>query len=187
MAGYLKSSELVEKKHPIVPNTKEQLKYCKTNILCQVSYLPAKSFPIKTTISAPGGFVSKGLLCLDEYFKKDFVGYRENVEAVLGNKNLTLWLEYFAGAVVTQLEKTLTEVLSEKYSLDVTRNFFELNDRQKEIMSILDQPNVVISNKKVQKMFKVSQITASRDLSRLSTLGLLFTHGKGRSVYYTKI
>ncbi len=133
------------------------------------------------------GYDFKGLLCLDEYFKRDLVGYRENVEAVLRNNNLTLWLEYFAGAVVAQLEKALTEVLSEKYSLDLQKNFFELNDRQKEIMSLLDQPSVVISNKKVQKMFKVSQITASRDLSRLSTLGLLFTHGKGRSVYYTKI
>jgi len=36
-------------------------------------------------------------------------------------------------------------------------------------------------------MFKVSQITASRDLSKLGALGLLFIHGKGRSVYYTKI
>ncbi len=46
---------------------------------------------------------------------------------------------------------------------------------------------MTITNKKVQKLFKVSQITASRDLAKLASVGLLFTHGKGRSVYYTKV
>lgn len=132
------------------------------------------------------GYDFRGQLFLDEYFKKDLVSYRENTDKVLSGANMTLWLEYFAQAVVNQLEKALTDVLQGKYSLDVEKNLFELNDRQKEILSLLDQPNVTITNKKAQKMFKVSQITASRDLTRLATLGLLFDHGKGRSVYYTK-
>ncbi len=133
------------------------------------------------------GYDFRGFLCIDEYFKRDLTSYQEKIQAISGSGNLTLWIEYFAKGVVNQLEKALNDLLTEKYSNDLQKNFFELNDRQKEIMSLLDQPNAVISNKKVQKMFKVSQITASRDLSRLSTLGLLFTHGKGRSVYYTKI
>lgn len=133
------------------------------------------------------GYDFKGFLCLDEYFKRDLIGYRENIEAATQRNNLTLWLEYFAKGVASQLDKALGDILTEKYSTDIQKNFFELNDRQKEILSILAEPNVVISNKKVQKMFKVSQITASRDLAKLATLGLLFTYGKGRSVYYAKI
>lgn len=133
------------------------------------------------------GYDFRGLLCIDEYFKKDLVGYEENVQRVMQGANLSLWIEYFVKGVENQLEKALTEALQEKYSMDFDKNLFDLNDRQKEILSILDQPNMTITNKKAQKMFKVSQITASRDLSRLATLGLLYAHGKGRSVYYSKI
>lgn len=132
------------------------------------------------------GYDFRGLLCFEEYFKKDFITYKENVERVSSGTNMTFWLEYFAKAIEEQLEKTLTDILQEKYSADIDKSLFELNDRQKEILSILEQPNVTISNKKVQQLFKVSQITASRDLSRLLTLGLLYAHGKGRSLYYTK-
>jgi len=133
------------------------------------------------------GYDFRGLLCLDEYLKRDIVSYESNIKAVSDGGSLTLWIEYFTKGIIVQLEKALTDILSEKYSPDLKKDFFELNDRQKEILSILGQPGTNISNKKVQKMFKVSQITASRDLSKLGALGLLFIHGKGRSVYYTKI
>jgi len=61
-----------------------------------------------------------------------------------------------------------------------------LNDRQNKILERLENPNLKITNKDVQKMFGVSQITASRDLSKMANLGILLPHGKGRSVFYTK-
>lgn len=69
----------------------------------------------------------------------------------------------------------------------MAEGFFELNDRQKSILNMLDQPTASITNRLTQKAYKVSQITASRDLAKLTTLGFLFSHGKGRSVYYTRV
>ena len=57
--------------------------------------------------------------------------------------------------------------------LGISSSFWDLNERQKVILGILDQPGVSITNKTVQKRFKISQITASRDLSKLAILGLL--------------
>ncbi len=69
----------------------------------------------------------------------------------------------------------------------MAQSYFELNDRQTSILNMLDLPQGSITNRKIQKAYKVSQITASRDLAKLTTLGFLFSHGKGRSVYYTKV
>ncbi len=74
----------------------------------------------------------------------------------------------------------------ESSTINKADSFFDLNERQKEIISLVDKPNSKISNKHVQKIFNVSQITASRDLAKLASLGLLFAISKGRSTFYTK-
>ena len=63
----------------------------------------------------------------------------------------------------------------------------ELNERQKVIMTLLDDPQAIITNRTIQKIFHVSAITSSRDLAKLTMLGLLIQQGKGRSVRYTRI
>lgn len=124
------------------------------------------------------GYDFRGLLVLEQCWHPDLIIYRTN---------LTPLLEEFSKLFANQLEKTAN------FDLDATElgalppSFWELNDRQKGILTYLEQPNLTITNKKVQKLFKVSQITASRDLTKLANLGLLFVHGKGRSVFYTKV
>ncbi len=126
------------------------------------------------------GFDFRGLLVLEEYFRRDLVSFQQKT-------NLTLWLEYFAKGVATQLEKALEDIALSRSKTDLPASFWNLKDRQKEILTIMGQPGITITNKKVQKQFRVSQITASRDLSRLAQLGLIFARGKGRSIYYTKV
>jgi len=133
------------------------------------------------------GFDFRGLLVLEEYFRRDLAAFQETTENVSKSQNLTLWLEYFTKGVAAQLEKALEDIASGRSKTDLPTSFWNLNDRQKEILTILDQPDATITNKKVQKQCKVSQITASRDLSRLADLGLVFARGKGRSIYYTKV
>ncbi len=133
------------------------------------------------------GFDFRGLLVLEEYFRRDLAAFREATESVSKSQNLTLWLEYFAKGMVTQLEKAQEDLALQRSHLELPASFWVLNDRQKEILTILDQPDSTITNKKVQKQFRVSQITASRDLSQLADLGLIFARGKGRSIYYTKV
>ena len=87
--------------------------------------------------------------------------------------------------MLTQLEKvTYSNLSSEDY---LPNSFWQLNDRQKSILGFLENPDATITNKRVRSLFKISQITASRDLTKLANLGLLFAHGKGRSVFYTKV
>ncbi len=133
------------------------------------------------------GFYCRGFLVLDEYFKRNLIDYQQTLKQATQKDTLTLWLEYFAKGVTMQLEKVLEDITTSKARMEISSLTFRLNERQKEILTFLENPDVSITNRQVQKLFKISQITASRDLAKLASLGLLFTHGKGRSVYYTKI
>lgn len=132
------------------------------------------------------GYDCRGMLALEEYFRRDLAALKSHTDHALKTGSLTGWIEYFAKGLQTQLEKAAQKVLSPRFDLALSTSFWEINERQKEILSLLEEPGQAITNKKAQKIFKVSQITASRDLAKLATLGLLFPHGKGRSVYYTR-
>lgn len=133
------------------------------------------------------GYDFRKMVVLEEYWRKDLVGLRQAVQGSVISSNLTVWLEYFSTAVATQINAALTNVTKEKFATDLPASVFKLNNRQKGILDMLEEPGTKISNKSIQKKFKVSQITASRDLSKLVKLELLFSHGKGRSTYYTKV
>lgn len=133
------------------------------------------------------GYDFREMFVLDEYFKKDLSGLNVAVQSIDKNKNLTLWLEYFLDCCLTQLEKAYQLASEHRFSTDIANTFFKLNNRQKLIYEMFDEPEIKITNKMVQKRFKVSQITSSRDLAKLTSLNLIFSHGKGRSTFYTKV
>ncbi len=132
------------------------------------------------------GFDCRGLLVLEEYYRKDIVGLKEAIRKVDEDKNLTAWLEYFAKGIVVQLQKAFEEIESPKFKTDLSASFWKLNSRQKLVLNHLENPELKITNKDVQKMFNVAQITASRYLSKLASLNLILSHGKGRSIFYTR-
>lgn len=132
------------------------------------------------------GYDFRGMLVLDEYWRKDIASLDVIKETVLTSNSLNIWLEYFSQGMVTQLEKTLQKIQALAFQTE-RDGHWELSDRQRNIISVLEFPHATITNKKVQKHFKVSQITASRDLARLTVLGLVVPHGKGRSTYYTRV
>ncbi len=115
-------------------------------------------------------------------------GYRENLARAQNSIGLTLWLEYFASCMLKQVD-SLAQSLDKPKSqtLDLRKSFWELNERQILILNYLDSPQTTITNRQIQKRYKTSQITASRDLAKLTSLGYLFSHGKGRSVSYTRV
>lgn len=133
------------------------------------------------------GFDIRGMLTLEEFFRNDLVAFRMAKESVAKNGNLTIWLEYYAYAAAIQLKKALDTIEEKKFKNTPPKTFWRLNERQKKILTSLENPEAKITNKDVQQEFGVSQITASRDLSHLSTLGLIFSRGRGRSVFYTKV
>jgi len=132
------------------------------------------------------GYDFRGFLVLDEYLRKDLFSLKEAIESVGRNKHLTLWLEYFTNGILTQLRSAYKIASSSKFQTDLPAAFWKLNDRQIDILNSLEQPGAKVTNKKVQGKYKVSQITASRDLSKMVKLGFLFSHGKGRAAYYTR-
>ncbi len=133
------------------------------------------------------GFDFRGLLVLEEEWVNDRIFYLKYLENAVRDINHNKWIFYFMSTVSQNLEKVIDRISKSSVLNDLSPSFFELNDRQKRILSLLDNPQEKMTNQKVQKFFEISQITASRDLSRLSVLGLIYPHGKGRSVYYTKI
>lgn len=133
------------------------------------------------------GYDFKGFLAYEAAWMEDANNFKENYERAHNAANLTLWLEYFASCVFRQAEQISQSLIKPKAQiLDIHKSFWQLNERQKSVLGFLDLPQATITNRQIQKRFKTSQITASRDLARLTNLGFLFSHGKGRSVYYTR-
>ena len=132
-------------------------------------------------------FDLRQLIVLEEFYREDIIGYQRAIEAATKSHNLTFWLEYFAEGVMVQAQKALEKIEEKDIKATYPVSFFRLNQRQKKILSILEKPGLIITNKNVQEIFSVSQITASRDLSKLASLGLIIAHGKGRGAYYTRI
>ena len=148
----------------------------------QIAHLAADLFLYKY------GYEFRGFLAYEAAWMEDADSFKENHERALNAVSLTLWLEYFAQNVVKQLEAIIQSINNSKSEvIDLKKSFWQLNDRQKSVLNYLDLPQATVTNRQIQKKYKISQITASRDLARLTTLGLLLSHGKGRSVYYTKI
>ncbi len=134
------------------------------------------------------GYDFRGFLSYETEWAEESDKFKENYERALNTTNLTLWLEYFAACILKQADSLAQSLDKPKVqTLDLRKSFWELNERQKSILSYLDSPQTTITNRQIQKRFETSQITASRDLAKLTSLGHLFSHGKGRSVYYTKI
>lgn len=132
------------------------------------------------------GWDFRGFLAYEAQWTQDEKNYQANCERAKNSVSLTLWLEYFANCVLKQAE-SISLALTNPKPAELKESFWELNERQKSILDNLASPQVTITNRQIKKKYKISQITASRDLAKMANLGLLLSHGKGRSVYYTRI
>jgi len=136
-------------------------------------------------ILARYGYDFRGLLVLEDYYRDDLISLKEATNSIEKYKNATFWLEYFTNGIYVNMEKLLKSIKDRENS--PVSPHWKLNHRQQTILEKLENPNQKITNKDVQKYCSVSQITASRDLSKMTNLGILLPHGKGRSVFYTKV
>ena len=130
------------------------------------------------------GYDFRRIVAYEEYFLKDRDSFQETISLAIKKQNLTQWLEYFTSGLIKQLENTINEIKLKKIDRSTT---FHLNERQKQILFLFEEPNKKITNKIVMKEFKISPVTAARDLSKLANLNLILMVGKGRSTYYLKV
>ena len=134
------------------------------------------------------GYDLRRLPVYEEQYILDLTNYKNMILQSNRLDNVTPWLEYVCGRANIAVQKTVQNVQQEKNNYSRTSNvLFILADRQKLIMNIFNAPGIKVSNRMIQKKFKVSQITASRDLAKLADSGLIFALGKGRSTYYTRV
>jgi len=172
------------KEHPIIQAGVAQIQIIKISPFEYANRRVARLFTYLMLYK--NGFDCRDLLVLEQYYRSDVVGLKEALASVDIQQNLTFWLEYFTKGVVVQLEKALEDIQQQKFKTDLPPSFWRLNEKQKQILQYLEDPQQKITNQQVQQMFKVSQITASRYLAKLASLGLILAHGKGRATFYTK-
>jgi len=132
------------------------------------------------------GMDCRGLLVLEKLWSQERKLFNGYYATAIAKPNVTSWLEYFVKTVCAQLEMTYQSFIQSQTKRE-EKKIGELNERQKVIMTLLDDPQAIITNRTIQKIFHISPITASRDLTKLTMLGLLIQQGKGRSVRYTRI
>lgn len=131
-----------------------------------------------------GGMDFRGLLVLEKKWAEKQNEYSAFYTNAIHRSHITGWLEYYAETIRDNL-LMVWDNLQKPVGIP-PESVINLNDRQKKILRLMDTPDKMITNRDVQKIFKISQITASRDLAKLAAWGFLFAHGKGRSVKYTK-
>lgn len=130
-----------------------------------------------------GGFDLKRMLAMEEFWQADKLNYLATLQNASKLGQITLWLEYYCEAVETQMTTLLKSLTQLPASLPT--NYFKLSDRQKQILSQLQIPGSQVTNRQIQALFKVTQVTASRDLAKLASLNLILSHAAGRSTSYS--
>jgi hypothetical protein len=133
------------------------------------------------------GYDIRGWVTPERVWQTDAATYDRLIATYRRDQTLTGWIDYIAQSMQTNLETLLSDITQSRFHIEYPPSFWTLSDRQKDILSLMDTPGAAITNRQVHTRFKVSPITASRDLAKLTSLGLLYPHGKGRAVYYTKI
>lgn len=130
------------------------------------------------------GFDFRELHNIEEYFSSDLINFNRLIEESLKTYQLSKFIEYFVQAFAIAAERAAATLKEEGKKLIPAAS--SLTERQEKILLLFDIPDAKITNRTVQKTFGISQITASRDLAKLATLGLIYQKGRGRSIYYTK-
>jgi hypothetical protein len=133
------------------------------------------------------GYDLRGFVSVIPGWTDDMATFNETVAEAKSSGNFSSFIDFAVQKFVGELEELKKDLTSDQIRFAVPASLVTLTERQKDILSLLDDPAASITNRAIQKRFDVSQITASRELSKLASLGLLYPHGKGRSVSYTKV
>jgi len=140
---------------------------------------------LATLILYKGGYETKKLFSLEEYYDKDLEKYYYSIQFVRDNNyDLTSWLEYFIKGIALEFERiekeikkiSVVEKLPKKEQL-------ELNSRQINALNYVEKHGK-ITNRDYRQLNDVSNFTAFEDIVDMSDKKILKKKGKGRAVYY---
>lgn len=132
------------------------------------------------------GFDTKQFFCLDDYYDSDRPAYYKTLQSVnQSTLDLTRWLEYFVEGVNISVEAVKERVirLSSERLRRTKKGQIALTARQMRIVEFINQ-NGKITNRDMQKMFKISDRAVLKEIKKLVDLKVVKPDGKGRSLYY---
>lgn len=144
----------------------------------------ALAFVVSLIYLARRGYDPNWMVCIDQFWPSNQESYRKILSQSKNVASITPWLEFYSQGALHQFGLTHRKVSHP--SAETGRGIWTLSDREKMILNLLEKLGTSITNRHVQKHFKISQVTASRDLAKLASLNLIYPHGHGRSVYYTR-
>lgn len=134
-----------------------------------------------------GGWDVRGMIVPDATLRANLHAYETALEESLSRGNATPFLNLYTQAVRDNLTAILDRMKKNTLANPLPPSTGVLSARQRDILLYLSNPDASITNRIVQKKYGVSQITASRDLSGLLSLGFCVARGKGRSVRYSRM
>jgi hypothetical protein len=142
------------------------------------------------------GMTGGSAILLEEVWSEDYSAYQYAYKTALERENATVWIEYFLKSYIEASRRVLLKLETGDSKLDPSSSSFKFQDssfrdslteRQKAILAMFVSKSREVTNKNVQRSCKVSQLTASRELSGLVRTGHIKIHGRGRATYYTRI
>lgn len=136
-------------------------------------------------IMAASGYDVRTMLALESQLFADRKAYDHALSSVSSYGQMTIWLEYSTACISEAYKALENRVLTAHSAPEKRSSISLLTERQKQILILLDSYGSKITNREVQRRFRISQITASRDLSKLVSHGYLTRRGNGRSISYT--
>lgn len=136
-------------------------------------------------IMAASGYDIRAMLAVEPQLLADRKAYDHALSSTSSYGQMTIWLEYFAACVCEAYKALEKQVMTAHASPEKRSPVSLLSERQKQILILLNSYGAKTTNRDVQRRFHISQITASRDLSKLVSDGYLSRRGKGRSISYT--
>jgi len=143
---------------------------------------------LSTLILQRRGYAFNKLLALERYFDVDLLKYCETIGASVGDafkegRDLTIWLEYFTFAMKFELSLAadamvdLRRLMESWHSALSEKGYVE---RHRDILAYV-AINGSMRPRDIIKMAGISAVTATEDLKRLTTAGLLVPRGRGRA------
>jgi hypothetical protein len=131
------------------------------------------------------GYDFRRIVSFQRQFMNDRTLYYSLISQTRNQDNITDWIHYYCESFIHAIESELLFIEDQIKTPSFSDNI--LTPRHISILALFSEPQSMITNRMIQKQFKVSQVTASRELSYLTSIGLLFSLRKGRSTAYTKV
>lgn len=141
---------------------------------------------LSTLILYKTGYDFKRLFTISEYYDRERMAYYKAIQSVRENDmDMTGWLEYFVEGLRSQMldiqEKGKRALLADKIVKSLSEH--ALNARQDKIVHYL-LINERITNDEAQTLCNSERRTTTRDLSALSSKGLIQMKGERKGAYY---